>query len=202
MRKLCCVSGLVCIVSLFLLSSRASAFQMTFDVQGFVQNQIVGPTIEEDNIHLTSSSQYYASASFHGNPGFGMLPTSAPRVITVTLIGGADFDFGSIDFNESNSAIPPQQIVFTGTKAGGGTVIDTVTSDGTIDNYETMVPSGDFTDLTQINIKIQFGAFDNIVLAPALEIPTVSQWGLFAIALLLFATGTLLIIRRSRAKAA
>ncbi|NIM65347.1 MAG: hypothetical protein GTO51_05080 [Candidatus Latescibacteria bacterium] len=102
MRNMCCLSGLACIVSLFLLSSTASAFQMTFDVQGFVQNQIVGPTIEEDNIHLTSSDKYYASASFHGNPGFGMLPTSTPRLITVTLIGGAEFDFVSIDYNEMN----------------------------------------------------------------------------------------------------
>ncbi|NIM65348.1 MAG: IPTL-CTERM sorting domain-containing protein [Candidatus Latescibacteria bacterium] len=65
-----------------------------------------------------------------------------------------------------------------------------------------MVPSGNFTDLTQITIWIYHGAFDNIVLVPALDIPTVSQWGLIVLVLLLVTAGTLLIIRRRQAKTA
>jgi hypothetical protein len=105
-------------------------------------------------------------ALFHQDPN---------ATITLSQVGGGPFRLTSIDVTELNpgtgQSVP---LNFTGELAGGGTVTQAFTLDGTF-GFQTLTFPTTFTDLSLVRWtqESQFHQFDNIVLVPVPEPSTV-----------------------------
>ena len=148
---------------------------MTFDNIGLGPFQSVS-TVTQDGVQVTSPHGFNTSVSpTVAVAGVGIGMATYPSYLIISRPGGEPFDFLSIDYNETGSASNP--VVFTGTKWVGGTVTETIMSDGNVDTYERMTPTGNFTMLTELRIDMS-EAFDNIRIMDSMVLPTEpSTWG-------------------------
>lgn len=111
---------------------------------------------------------------------------------TLTSMGGGEFDFQSIDLSEAFRGGGQIPVTFTGHRADGSTVVDSVVLDGNF-GFQTHVFSG-FHNLTSVTWQQGeiFHQFDNIAVAsslrtPAAPVPGGALLGLLGLGLVGFA---------------
>jgi hypothetical protein len=85
-----------------------------------------------------------------------------PFQLFVSRDDGGAFDFKSLQVCNINTAITPQTITFTGTRADGSSVSAQFTTPNADDSPQTFAPAG-FDDLISLVAHMGFVAFDNFV---------------------------------------
>ena len=108
----------------------------------------------EDGFSLTSNASMFVSN--FGDIAPSMFPSTTSGVITLSQVGGGPFDLFSIDIRELNGSVGAQTVAFVGNLAGGGTVSQTITTDGICCNgfaandYETFGFAPSFSNLSSV----------------------------------------------------
>lgn len=99
----------------------------------------------------------------------------SPSKLIVTPAGGGLFTFLSLQVCNANTAMPPQTIVFTGTRADGTTVSALFTTPDASTAPQTFAPTV-FSDLESLVVSLGFVAFDTLVFeAPQTRTVTFDQ---------------------------
>lgn len=91
------------------------------------------------------------------------LSGDSPGYLTVVPGSGQNFDFKALQVCNINADIPPQRIVFTGTKPFGRKVSQSFTTPGNNTAPQTFAPAAGFGGLTSLDVSLGLTAFDNFV---------------------------------------
>jgi hypothetical protein len=161
----------------------ASAAVIAFD--GFAG----GSSWSEDGYTIATANGFFLVSNF-GDSQPSMFPFRTNTVVEVTRDGGGAFDFVSVMLRELNGNVGAQTLTFTGTLAGGGTVSQTVTTDGvccsglSANDFEVFSFGSAFTNLLSVSwdqlAPEAVVAYDNFVLE-ATAVPAPAALGAFAL---------------------
>jgi PEP-CTERM motif len=164
------VNRLLCSVFLLLLSAAsARAATITFDslAQPGIDNVLIGPLYTESGFNVSASSLFSPETGNQEFTGTGTV-MSTNNIFTVTAADASAFDFSGITLWELNRLVSPLSVTFTGTFVGGGTITQTVTTNGTFDgDVFTFVG---FTNLALLQFQSANGRtfqIDNLIVSPA-----------------------------------
>jgi PEP-CTERM motif len=162
---------LLCSVFLMLLSAAsARAATLTFDslAQPGIDLTVVGPLYTESGFNVSASSLFSGQTGSQDFTGTGTL-LSGTNTFTVAASDASAFDFTGITLWELNRGTnSPIFVKFTGAFAGGGTIAQTVATDGLF-NGDAFTFVG-FTNLASLHIETANGRtfqIDNVNASPA-----------------------------------
>jgi hypothetical protein len=162
---------LLCSVFLMLLSAAsARAATLTFDslAQPGIDFTVVGPLYTESGFNVSASTLFSPKTGAVDFTGTGTLIGST-NTFTVAASDASAFDFTGITIWELNRGTnSPIFVTFTGVFAGGGTIAQTVATDGLF-NGDAFTFVG-FTNLASLHIETANGRtfqIDNVTASPA-----------------------------------
>ncbi len=135
---------------------------------------IVGPSFSESGFTVTKTTgldfRSPGTNSFNHTGSTSLIDPTVNGVTTLTADNGKSFDLVSIDLGELNLNAPTD-VPFTGNLAGGGTVSQTITLDGTgfPTGVETFTFDSSFKDLESVSwVQVSpHHQFDNLTLKQA-----------------------------------
>jgi hypothetical protein len=170
-RRISVVNRLLCSVFVLLLSATsARAATITFDslAQPGADNSVIGPSYTESGFTVSTSTLISPTTGDQDFTGTGTVISTANK-FTMAAADASAFDFSGITLWELNRApYLPLIVQFTGTFVGGGTITQTVTTNGTFDG-DVFTFAG-FTNLASLQFQSANGRtfqIDNVNVSPA-----------------------------------
>jgi hypothetical protein len=169
-RGIYVVNRLLCSVFL-LLSSAASARAATITFDSLAQpgkdDAVIGSSYTESGFTVSTSTLLSPKTGNQDFTGTGTVISTGNR-FTVAASDASAFDFSGITLWELNRGFNAIQVEFTGAFVGGGTITQTVTTNGTFDgDVFTFVGFTNLASLQMRSVSNFTFQIDNVDVSPA-----------------------------------
>lgn len=176
------------LAALFVAASAAPASAVLIDFEGIAAANTV--TTESgfrdiDGVRFATTHGHiidgaYASAGgYYSQNGTSWFMQDNTAPLTVSMANGASFSLSSFDVGEYAS-VGPQVLTMTLTFAGGGTAVDTFTTDGA-GGFQTIATN--YSNLQSIGLQNSIGrlSFDNFLINESAAVPGPGALGLLGL---------------------
>jgi len=158
-------------------------------------NNIHGNSYSEDGFTINETGirqlNYFGLQDRRFVKSTSLFSNTVGGILSLTKDGGGAFSLFSIDLNELNED-GAVSVNFTGTTAGGGTIMQTFSLDGIKSTFQTFffnLAFSDVTEVTWIQDDFPYHQFDNITLDVS-AVPLPAAMPLYATGLMAFGFAT------------